>query len=486
MKPLLLQRGIAHCPGRSRPVQRTTLYITRMLWALSMTMVIMGCAGLRAPLQGVSGPVAWQVTDLRMMERAVEGTARDLYTFTLVLKETHGAALTFTSLEQTISDPVLHPAGVSQHASVLWKLHPHGELRHPFSVYWYCTTNDCPRDLMAPAPWYALVLTGTDDRGQPVRVTMDFKLPMGPAGPKIAPVPTTASPSPPGPAVVSQQASGPVPFQTIHNHIWLHAVLNHREQVTLLLDTGTAHTLITPDTAKRLGLSPTAETPKQALRVLGGHQVEVPLILLASVAVGQTAVRNVPVGVVASFPDVLLVDGLLGADVLRHFTLTLDYAASRLTLVPQGLQPPSPATLAAARGVVHGPIPLRLGPPHVLVRAVLHGQEPVSLLLDTGASHTLLTPAIARRLGLSPTADAPTKTLTRADGQLHTVPLVVCKALAVGEAVVEQLPVGITDVDPTAPAVEGLLGVDFLARFTVTLDYGTRQLWLAVPQAVSP
>src|SRR4030095_11907316 len=153
------------------------------------------------------------------------------------------------------------------------------------------------------------------------------------------------------------------------------------------------HTLITPDTARRLGLSPTAETPKQTLRVLGGHQVEVPVVLLASVAVGQTTVRNVPVGVVASFPDVLLVDGLLGADVLRHFTLTLDYAASRLTLVPPGGQvtapshapcvfpatrrvwaprgpkAPSPATLAASRGAVHGPIPLRLGPSHVLVQA---------------------------------------------------------------------------------------------------------------------
>jgi len=213
-----------------------------------------------------------------------------------------------------------------------------------------------------------------------------------------------------------------VPFQTIYNHIWLPAVLNHKEQVTLLLDTGTAHTLITPDTARRLGLSPTAETPKQTLRVLGGHQVEVPVVLLTSVTVGQTAVQNVPVGVVASFPDILPVDGLLGADILRHFTLTLDYAASRLTLVPQGLQVPSPARLAASRGVVHGPIPLRLGSSHVLVRAVLNGQEPVTLLLDTGASHTLLTPVIARRLGLSPTADAPTKTLNTADGQLHTVP----------------------------------------------------------------
>jgi hypothetical protein len=56
----------------------------------------------------------------------------------------------------------------------------------------------------------------------------------------------------------------------------------------------------------------------------------------------------------------------------------------------------------------------------------------------------------------------------------------------VGEAVVEQLPVGITEVVPTAPPVEGLLGVDFLARFTVTLDYGNRQLWLAAPQGANP
>jgi hypothetical protein len=108
MKPLLLHRIIAHCPGWDRPVRYVALCITSLLWILGTTMAVTECTGLRAPLQGVSGPVAWQVTDLRMMERAVAGTARDLYTFTLVLKETQGDALTFTSLEQTISDPVLH------------------------------------------------------------------------------------------------------------------------------------------------------------------------------------------------------------------------------------------------------------------------------------------------------------------------------------------------------------------------------------------
>src|SRR5262249_19311266 len=163
----------------------------------------------------------------------------------------------------------------------------------------------------------------------------------------------------------------------------------------------------------------------------------------------------------------------------------LDYATSRLTLVPQGHQPTSPLTPASGSGVVHGPIPLHLSKSHhVLVRAVLQGHEPVTLLLDTAASYTLLTPALAQRLGLRPTANAHVRRLTKADGQSHNVPFVRCHALAVGEAVVEQLPVGITDVLPEAPAVDGLLGVDFLARFTVTLDRATHQLWLTSPQTV--
>src|SRR5262249_1343459 len=92
----------------------------------------------------------------------------------------------------------------------------------------YCAAGERPRGLMAPTPWYTLILIGTNDRDQPVCVAMDFRLPSNPPGPQIAPAPVIASPLPPGPALVSQPASGSVPFQTIYNHIWLHAVPNHK------------------------------------------------------------------------------------------------------------------------------------------------------------------------------------------------------------------------------------------------------------------
>jgi hypothetical protein len=58
--------------------------------------------------------------------------------------------------------------------------------------------------------------------------------------------------------------------------------------------------------------------------------------------------------------------------------------------------------------------------------------------------------------------------------------------IAVGEAMVENLQVGISVLLPRAPSVDGLLGGDFLAQFKMTLDRTTRQMWLESPQTVQP
>ncbi len=58
-------------------------------------------------------------------------------------------------------------------------------------------------------------------------------------------------------------------------------------------------------------------------------------------------------------------------------------------------------------------------------------------------------------------------------------PLVPLAALAMGEAVVENLQVGILSTFPGTRTVDGLLGGDFLEHFTLTLDYSGRWLQLA-------
>lgn len=80
----------------------------------------------------------------------------------------------------------------------------------------------------------------------------------------------------------------------------------------------------------------------------------------------------------------------------------------------------------------------------------------------------------------------PRRTLRGADGQPHEVPFVQLSAIAVGEAMRENLPVGISILFPRASSVDGLLGGDFLEQFKMTLDRGTRQMWLESPQTERP
>lgn len=442
-------------------------HLARGLLMLAAALYVTACAARSAHLAGVSGPVAWQVTDVRLVERWVDGTARDFYSFTLVLNETAGTALTFQQVVSRLRHPSIPT--VPQQAPVRWALRPYGELRHPFIFPW-CTTDVCKQGATG-TPWsYDLLLLGIDDQGQPIRVVVTARLP---AQPVLPPLSTVATPG---------TVSGPVPFETVNNHIVLHAVLNEQEDTRLVLDTGAGQTFVTPDTARRLGISPTAATPTRTTSVVGGRQVAIPMVSLTSLAIGQTMRTNMPVGVLASFPQAPLFDGILGGSFLAHFTLTLDYPRSRLWLVPHGTPLP-PATATALQSQ---PVPIAVVSNYILVRALLNHTEPVSLLLDTGASHTMLTPRIAQRLRIAVTASTPRGTIMVADGQRQEVPLVRLAALQVGHVTVQRLPVVIFDLLPQASAIDGLLGVDFLGQFTMTFDRAAQQMWLAAPPAVKP
>lgn len=120
-----------------------------------------------------------------------------------------------------------------------------------------------------------------------------------------------------------------------------------------------------------------------------------------------------------------------------------------------------------------------------LAYVTINGAQRVPFIVDTGASSTAITPAVAARLGLDVSARAPRRRVIVADGRDVSVPFVRVTAVEVGAARVENLDVGVLDVAPDAPAVGGLLGGDFLGRFTVTLDHARRELRLE-PRPTEP
>jgi hypothetical protein len=76
--------------------------------------------------------------------------------------------------------------------------------------------------------------------------------------------------------------------------------------------------------------------------VAGGGQLAIPLVRARSLAVGEAEVHAIEIGVYDITPDLPDLDGILGADFLRHFRVTIDRQGGMLSLAP--LRPPSPST----------------------------------------------------------------------------------------------------------------------------------------------
>lgn len=125
----------------------------------------------------------------------------------------------------------------------------------------------------------------------------------------------------PGPAAVITFTAG----QPIHASALLNGVA-----LTLMLDTGAQRTVIAPAALARAGLDVASGRAINIVGVTGSapaREVVVPRLDVAGAGVGPLTVIAHDVGAG--------LDGLLGRDVLDHFTLTVDPAAGRATLVPR-------------------------------------------------------------------------------------------------------------------------------------------------------
>lgn len=103
-------------------------------------------------------------------------------------------------------------------------------------------------------------------------------------------------------------------------------------QATLILDTGAALTLISPRLAERAGVALLTGGSKMLATVVGGRRVEIPLARARSLGVGAAVVENLQVGVYDALPGRDGIDGLLGANFLDHFKVTIDRQNRRLSL----------------------------------------------------------------------------------------------------------------------------------------------------------
>jgi predicted aspartyl protease len=105
----------------------------------------------------------------------------------------------------------------------------------------------------------------------------------------------------------------------------------------------------------------------------------------------------------------------------------------------------------------------------IIVDARVNGSASCRLLLDTGAGHTLINPRVLRAAGVSLTRGTLSgKARGVAKDAEIEVQGVMVDSLEVGGARVSRLMVAAYDMDYSE--ADGLLGMDFLGRFDVSID----------------
>ncbi|MBB6143014.1 putative aspartyl protease [Silvibacterium bohemicum] len=236
----------------------------------------------------------------------------------------------------------------------------------------------------------------------------------------------------------------------------------------LLLDTGAEHSLLDREFAERLGLHPVGNA--DILRPYSSDKTEVMLVTdLDTLSIHSRNLRVLTDDLTANSRALgVHIDGVVGNDFLRRFTVTFDYSAGSVTF-------------DHSFGTHHG-LPIKLRSVGNRYFAYLNfGGVPLNFLLDTGTNFSALSQSGWAKLNQNKTIVSLIDGV-RSPGTSVTSKLVCIQQVTIGHTSYRNLPMRVQP--PTSvgffadPGVDGLLGSDFLRQFIVVLDLANNSLYL--------
>jgi tetratricopeptide (TPR) repeat protein len=280
-----------------------------------------------------------------------------------------------------------------------------------------------------------------------------------------------------------------VSFEATDNRPILEIRVNgQKTPLKFVLDTGSGMSVVSEETAKRLGIKPVAKGGL-ARAVGGGGKFEIVYGFLESLEIGNAKVSNVPVYIRKFFDSQLPVDGYLGLSVVSKFLTSIDYGTRRMALVRQhqleeletwttvrrpdtfqSLMPVSPND-----GAVE--VPLRTTSSGFLSGEVgLDGFEKnVNFIIDTAASITVISEKLSQEEQLLDLLQPSKMRVFGAAGVTEDVKLLQLPRLSLGLSRLEKISAAVLDLEPvneTAGFTQaGILGGNFLRHFRIYFDF---------------
>jgi predicted aspartyl protease len=275
-----------------------------------------------------------------------------------------------------------------------------------------------------------------------------------------------------------------MPFESIDGRPILKVrVNNDKEPLRFVLDTGSGMSVVSEETAKKLGLRAVARGG-MARAVGGGGKFEIVYGFLSSLDIGGVRVESVPVYIRHFYDNKTPIDGYLGLSVISKFIASVDYGNNMFMLrrpseaysqdlwgVPisrNGVQP-------LAAGVLE--LPLRTTSSGFLSGEVhLEGVErPLNFIIDTGASVSVVSEILAKEEDLHNYLEPTRLRIYGAAGIADDVKSLLLPKVMLGTFTRERISAAVLDLEPVNETAgftqNGILGGNYLRHFRVSFDF---------------
>lgn len=275
-----------------------------------------------------------------------------------------------------------------------------------------------------------------------------------------------------------------MPFETLDGRPVLKVRVNgNREPLRFVLDTGSGMSVLSEETAKKLGMHPVARGGL-ARAVGGGGKFEIVYGFLHSLEMGDVRVEGIPVYIRHFFDSKTPVDGYLGLSVITKFITSVDYGENIFML-----RRPSEANSRDLWGV---PISRNLilpPPPGVLeipVRTTSSGflsgevhlegvEKPLNFIIDTGASVSVVSEKLAEEEDLGGYLQPTRLRIYGAAGITEDVKSLLLPKVMLGTFTRERISAAVLDMEPVNETAgftqNGILGANYLRHFRVSFDF---------------
>jgi len=303
--------------------------------------------------------------------------------------------------------------------------------------------------------------------------------------------------------VPSGEARTSIKFEAFDNRPILTVRLNgEKKPYRFVLDTGSGMSVISDETAKKMGMKPVARGGV-ARAVGGGGKFEIVYGYLNSIDIGEVRIENVPVYIRKFFDVNVPVDGYLGLSVIAKFLTSIDYGTRQMALVRQSQTDVIEAWTTVRRGetiqalatVAPGDpaieVPLRTTSSGFLSgEVVLEGfDKTLNFIIDTAASITVVSEKLSQQEQLLDLLQPSKMRVYGAAGVTEDVKLLQLPRLSLGLSKLEKLNAAVLDLEPVNETAgftqSGILGGNFLRNFRVYFDFARGSIRLE-PLGVRP